>query len=365
MNVVFRVDASLQIGSGHLMRCLTLAERLHERENANVVFVSRDLEGNLIEFVKCKGYRVLMLPRILEARKDLFGYEAWLTVDKKTDAEECIEILQGELHPDFLIVDSYAIDEVWERMVRPYVGEIVVIDDLANRVHDCDVLLDQNFYRDKETRYEKLVPRSCRCFLGPRYVLLRKEFYNTKKKLRRRSGKIDNILVFYGGVDLTNETEKAIFAILKSGIKAHVNVILGQSNPYRDRIKGLCDKYKNIEIHCQIDNISTYMNDADLSLGGGGTAIWERYFLELPTLVTSIADNQVKSCESCGLAGYIWYLGKAEDVSEEMLVRALSKIASTNMILEFQKQCKVSSLYGDLTNRNDMPSDPMERCFLA
>jgi pseudaminic acid biosynthesis-associated protein pseG len=365
MNIVFRVDASLQIGSGHLMRCLTLAERLRERENANIVFVLRDLEGNLIEFVKRKGYQVLVLPRTVEKQKYLSGYEAWLTVDQKTDARECIAILQEEPHPDFLIVDSYAIDEVWERTVRPYVGKIVVIDDLANRVHDCDILLDQNFYLDKESRYENLVPRSCRCFLGPRYVLLRKEFYNTKKKIRRRSGEIDNILVFYGGVDLTNETEKAIFAILKSGIHAHVNVILGQANPYRDRIKELCDKYKNIEIHCQIDNISTYMNQADLSLGGGGTAIWERYFLELPTLVTSIADNQVKSCESCGLAGYIWYLGRAEEVSEEILVRALSKIASTDMILEFQRQCRLSSLYGDLTNRNDMLSDPMERCFLA
>lgn len=365
MNIVFRVDASLQIGSGHLMRCLTLAERLHERVNANIVFISRDIEGNLIEFVRQKGYQVLVLPRTEESRKRLSGYEAWLTVDQKTDAIACVKMLQGEHRPDFLIVDSYAIDEVWERIVRPHVGKIVVIDDLANRVHDCDILLDQNFYLNKEVRYENLVPKSCRCFLGPRYVLLRKEFYNTKKKIRKRSGKIDNILVFYGGVDLTNETEKAIFAILKSGIQTHVNVILGQSNPHRERLKEICDKHNNIELHCQIDNISAYMNLADLSLGGGGTAIWERYFLELPTLVTSIADNQVNSCESCGSVGYIWYLGKAEEVSEEMLVCALLRIASTDMILEFQKECRLSSIYDDSTNEGETLLDPIEMCFLT
>ena len=172
MNVVFRVDASLQIGSGHLMRCLTFAERLHKSEDANITFITRDLEGNLIDLIKLQGYSVFVLPRSADERKDLCGYEAWLTVDKETDAAETETVLREMPWIDFLIIDSYAIDAVWERKIRPHVRKIVVIDDLANRVHDCDILLDQNFYLDKDTRYNGLVPESCRCFLGPQYVLL-------------------------------------------------------------------------------------------------------------------------------------------------------------------------------------------------
>ena len=248
MNVAFRVDSSIQIGSGHLMRCLTLAERLHKRENASILFVVRDLEGALIDLIRLQGYSVLVLPHAADQRKDLSGYEAWLTVDQETDALETAMILRGEAWIDFLIIDSYAIDERWERKIRPYVGQIAVIDDLANRVHDCDILLDQNFYSDKDVRYQGLVPESCRCFLGPQYVLLRQEFYDVGLRLRKRTG-IETILVFYGGVDLTNETEKAIFAIQKSGITAHVDVIVGQGNPHKEKIRKLCNQYENMMYH--------------------------------------------------------------------------------------------------------------------
>ena len=342
MNVVFRVDASLQIGSGHLMRCLTFAERLHKSEDANITFITRDLEGNLIDLIKLQGYSVFVLPRSADERKDLCGYEAWLTVDKETDAAETETVLREMPWIDFLIIDSYAIDAVWERKIRPHVRKIVVIDDLANRVHDCDILLDQNFYLDKDTRYNGLVPESCRCFLGPQYLLLRQEFYDIRKRLRKRTGKIERILVFYGGVDLTNETEKAISAILKSGIVAHVDVIVGQGNPHKKKIRVLCNQHENMIYHCQVSNIGDYMNASDISLGGGGTATWERCFLGLPTIVTSVADNQTASFIACGKAGYIWYLGVASEVQEETIKQALWRANQPGALEWFQHQCQLN-----------------------
>ena len=220
MLAVIRTDASTSIGSGHVMRCLTLAHRLKKEKNAKVVFVMRDLPGNLIGVVEKQGFEVLkLLPA--NQKYSLNGYGLWLTVPMEVDARQTIDLLQLYLQEhgcdvvDRLIVDSYALDEQWERMLHPYCREIMVIDDLANRRHDCDILLDQNFYLNKDVRYAGLVPEHCKMLLGPEHALLREEFYEAKKHLRKRDGTIKNILVFYGGSDLTNETEKAIKALVQ------------------------------------------------------------------------------------------------------------------------------------------------------
>ena len=167
--------------------------------------------------------------------------------------------------------------------------------------------------------------------------------------------------MFYGGVDLTNETEKAIFAIQKSGITAHVDVIVGQGNPHKEKIRKLCNQYENMMYHCQVSNIGDYMNAADISLGGGGTATWERCFLGLPTLVTSIADNQTASCIACGEAGYIWYLGIAREVQEETIIQALQRVGDPDVLTAFQHRCRLN-ISGEAGTR---PTNALERCFLA
>ena len=229
MIAVFRVDASTQIGSGHVMRCLTLAQRLNKEKQAEVYFVMRLLEGNLIKLVKDKGFTVLTLPET-PVNNDLQGYAKWLTVTQKQDAKDTIDAIKELQDIDLLIVDSYAIDYIWENELRLYVKQIMVIDDLANRKHNCDILLDQNFYLDKEKRYKKLVPENCQLYLGPKFALLRDEFYKVKANLRKRDGNIKNILVFFGGSDLTNETEKAIKAIeLLNKPDITVNVLPGNA----------------------------------------------------------------------------------------------------------------------------------------
>ena len=333
MLAVIRADASTSIGSGHVMRCLTLAHRLKKEKNAKVVFVMRDLPGNLIDVVEKQGFEVLKLSPANQ-KYSLNGYGLWLTVPMEVDAQQTIELLQYYLQEhscevvDRLIVDSYALDEQWERMLRPYCKEIMVIDDLSNRRHECDILLDQNFYLNKDVRYVGLVPEHCKMLLGPEHALLREEFYEAKKHLRKRDGNIKNILVFYGGSDLTNETEKAIKALVQlhdEGYNFTADVITGVSNSRREKIKNLCSKYQFLRYYCQISNMAEFMNKADLMLGAGGSTTWERLYMELPALVTAVAENQIQGCRDCSQAGIIEYLGINEDVRVDTILEALHK----------------------------------------
>lgn len=327
MLAVIRADASTSIGSGHVMRCLTLAHRLKKEKNAKVVFVMRVLSGNLIGVVEKQGFEVLkLLPA--NQKYSLNGYGLWLTVPMEVDARQTIDLLQPYLREhgcdvvDRLIVDSYALDEQWELMLRPYCREIMVIDDLANRRHDCDILLDQNFYLNKDVRYVGLVPEHCKMLLGPDHALLREEFYEAKKYLRKRDGNIKNILVFYGGSDLTNETEKAIKALVQlhdEGYSFTADIITGVSNSRREKINNLCSKYRFLHYYCQVSNMAEFMNKADLMLGAGGSTTWERLYMELPALVTAVAENQVKCCEECGKAGLIDYVGPANCVEADKI----------------------------------------------
>ncbi len=329
MLAVIRADASTSIGSGHVMRCLTLAHRLKKEKNAKVVFVMRDLPGNLIDVVEKQGFEVLKLSPANQ-KYSLNGYGLWLTVPMEVDAQQTIELLQYYLQEhscevvDRLIVDSYALDEQWEQVLRPYCREIMVIDDLANRKHDCDILQDQNFYLNKDVRYAGLVPERCKMLLGPEYALLREEFYEAKKHLRKRDDTIKNILVFYGGSDLTNETEKAIKALVQlhdEGYNFTADIITGVSNSRREKIKHLCSKNHFFHYYCQVSNMAEFMNKADLMLGAGGSTTWERLYMELPALVTAVADNQVKCCEECGKAGLIDYAGPANYVDIEQIYK--------------------------------------------
>jgi UDP-2,4-diacetamido-2,4,6-trideoxy-beta-L-altropyranose hydrolase len=234
--IVFRVDSSTKIGSGHLMRCLALADKL-KKQSVDIYFIVRELSGNVNYLIQDNGYQAIYLSKTNVVNCNLHGYENWLTVTQEEDAYQVIEKLKNVNTPEYLIIDSYAISMRWETLVRPLVKKIMVIDDLANRKHNCDILLDQNFYLHKECRYKQLLPESCMLLLGPEFALLRDEFYKYRKKHRVRDGSIHNILVFFGGIDLTNETMK----VLRSLVSLHltnvtINVIVGQENPYKKEI---------------------------------------------------------------------------------------------------------------------------------
>ncbi len=332
MRVAIRVDSSAIIGSGHVMRCLTLAERLHETKDAEVHFISRDLEGNLYSKIRDKGFFLHVLPRH-PFDESLVGYAAWLTVPQEMDAEETKTVLREIGKIDRLVVDHYALDIKWEREIRPFTKEIFVIDDLANRAHDCDILLEQGFRFHHETRYVGLVPPHCRLLLGPKYALLRDEFYDAKNFLRKRDGILRNIFVFYGGSDLTNETMKALCALEKLALPGvTVDVVAGENNPHRLEVEQYCERFAWMRYHCQVENIAELMSNADLALGAGGTNNLERCFLRLPALVTVTAENQRDGCTQCAHLGIIECLGWHENVSVDTMIRVLQELTPERLL---------------------------------
>lgn len=313
MKILIRTDASQQIGSGHVMRCLTLANELRQKK-AHVSFICQELPGNMCDYIKQQGYPV--------------HSNAILATENKLI--------------DWLIVDHYSLDAQWETTMRPYIKKIMVIDDMANRKHDCDLLLDQNLYVDMESRYHDLVPQHCKQLLGPKYALLRPEFLSARKNLRKRDGSIKRILIFMGGSDPTNETAKALEAIiLLNSPDIAVDVVVGASNPHKEQIKQLCASLPNSNYYCQVSNMAELMVKADLAIGAGGSTNWERCCLGLPSLVITIAENQEELTQTLHEQAYLISLGTKEKVSAKTIWQNLYDILNEpELVLSFIEKGK-------------------------
>lgn len=320
MQIVFRCDASVQIGSGHVMRCLTLANALRER-GTQATIICREHPGHLFSLIEDTGHRLIALPPpVATTMEGRLAHSAWLGTSQAEDAEQVIAALKSIGHVDWLVVDHYALDSEWESRMHGHVARIMVIDDLADRRHDCYLLLDQNFYADMETRYDGLVPDDCVRLLGPKYALLRTEFRKVREQLRQRNGSIRRIFVFFGGSDLTNETAKALEAIKQlDRPEIGVDVVVGAANPHQDAIATLCDSMPEARLHVQVSNMAELMGSVDLAIGAGGSTTWERCAVGLPAIVLSLAENQVAIAVGTDEAGVLEYLGNCRDVSAERL----------------------------------------------
>ena len=295
MKIAFRVDSSSQMGAGHLMRCLTLAAGL-QKQNYKITFICRQLTGNLIPLIT---HPVLFLPKDESFRSNDF-YLNWLGATQDNDAKQTIAIMPENI--DLLIVDSYALDEDWHNLLRPYVKKIMVIDDLANRQFNCDILLNQNLGSQKED-YQGRVPCSCELLLGCRYALLRPEFSAFRKLAlmkRKKTKKIKNILVSLGGSDPQNLT----YEIMQHLDGFNTTVVLGATSPHNKMI-GDYARGKSIRVIVNAENMAELMLDADLAIGAGGSTSWERCCLGLPTLLYVTADNQRKIAKTLEQIGAV------------------------------------------------------------
>lgn len=313
MKIAIRVDASVQIGSGHFMRCLTLADALRDR-GAEILFVSRHLPEHLGNMLKDKGHGFALLNNTSSDEDlDELAHAHWLGVSQSRDAEDSVSALANDLW-DWLIVDHYALDWRWQSTLRGSARQIMVIDDLADRQHDCDVLLDQNFYAAMDSRYSGKIPAHCRLLLGPRYTLLRDEFRQVRESITPRRGQVKGVLVFFGGVDASNYTGRAVEALADLGIEGvHVDVVIGAQHPHRQQIEMLCAEHQ-FNCHVQTNRMAELMAAADLGVGAGGSATWERCCLGLPTLAFCTADNQQQQLVDAASEGLLY----GPEVKEEL-----------------------------------------------
>ena len=292
MKIALRIDASNHIGTGHFMRCLTLADEL-KKQGAQIRFISRNLPTHLSDMLTENGmeYLPLSLDDAKEAADEL-AHAGWLGTSQAQDAQATVKALTNHLW-DWIVVDHYALDKRWESAVRGSCKKLMVFDDLADRQHDCDVLLDQNYYADMQTRYISKVPAHCQLLLGPRYALLREEFRTLREKVKVRAGDVKKILVFFGGVDVDNYTSLALQALSELNITLQVDVVIGAQHPNREQIQLACMAH-GYTCYVQTSRMAELMAEADLAIGGGGTAVWERCCLGLPAVSICVAENQRK-----------------------------------------------------------------------
>lgn len=334
MNILFRVDASIEIGSGHVMRCLTLADALREN-GANVSFASRELPGNFCAYVAEMGFDVFRLPL---GNQDTYIDSDFSGLSWANDAAHLIALISVSKRKfDWLIVDHYQLEAEWESKLKQVIPKIMVIDDLASRSHVCDLLLDQNFYGDATAYYDSLVPATCKKLLGTKYVLLRSEFQVLTE--RSRHGDVQRLLIFFGASDTSNETRKVLEAIRLSGhADIAVDVILGVNHPDKQSIHDLEKYFSAMVCHDHVTRMSDLMLKADLYVGAAGTTTWERCRVGLPAIVIAVAENQVRPCEFLHVAGVIDFLGAANDVTVSDISGALmAAINSPGTLLEMTR----------------------------
>ena len=344
MKFIFRTDASLQIGTGHVMRCLTLAKALRDRA-AKCTFICREHEGNLMEKIQQEGFEFIALTKSTElhvtddANEQVLVHAKWLGVSWQSDALQTIEALGAE-RVDWLVVDHYALDKRWEEMLRPHAKKIMVIDDLADQGHDCDLLLDQNLVTNFETRYQHLLPEHCATLLGPQYALLQSEYAELHPRTPLRTGPVKRILVFFGGSDLHNISGRTVSAFLKlkrDDIK--LDVVVSSYSPHAAAIQELTQLHANIIVHDALPSLAPLMLQADLAIGASGATSWERCCLGLPSMVISLAENQKPIAAELHQRGLVRWLGHYDAVTDDVLVEALQAAIDDKALESWSRAC--------------------------
>lgn len=344
MKVFFRVDSSVGMGSGHLMRCLTLAEALREY-GAQLHFICRDHKGNLIDLLRQKALPVTVLPdSLITGTSGSVDSTVSSCASQRQDAKESIDALNKEI-PDWLVVDHYGLGIEWEQQIRPHVKRLVALDDFPNRPHDCDLLLDQNYSPDAAQLYPQFVPETCKLLLGPHYTLLRKEFSSMRQQLKPRNHQVKRVLVFFTAGNDQGETLKAMKGVELFGQAERVDVVVGHSNPDNPEIIKQCHKL-NWQYHCQVNYMPKLIAEADLVIGGGGSSNWERCALGVPALVTILAENQAPIAHALDQAGIIDNLGWNRGLQPSDYEKALKNITSQHLAEMSEKAFKLVDAKG-------------------
>lgn len=288
LTVAFRADASQRLGAGHVMRCLTLAAGLAARGGRST-FISQTLPPSLASRIRAAGHELREFDSAVTEESDAWQSREWLS-----DGVE------------WLVVDHYGLGREWELAMRGCARRVLVIDDLADRNHDCDLLLDQNFHREPEARYAGRLPAGCRQLFGPRYSLLRGEFRQAREKVQPRSGEVNRVLVFFGGMDVANTTTTALQALARlPAVPSVVDVVVGAEHQQLSSIRALCAT-QGFTLHVQSSRMAELMASADASLGAGGSTTWERCCLGVPSFIVVVADNQRELAREAGAAGLVF-----------------------------------------------------------
>jgi UDP-2,4-diacetamido-2,4,6-trideoxy-beta-L-altropyranose hydrolase len=294
---VFRVDASSHIGTGHVMRCLSLAGEL-KKIGYEAFFVMRPQLGDLISFVEDRGYCVKSLPNLNGTIPPRFSddYESWLQVTELEDAKDFLSLATDM---DVVVIDHYGINLVWEDHIKSRSScKLVVIDDLV-REHKADVIVDQthgvnanDYLKNSEAGY---------VMAGSAYAMLGSQFSKSHLCSLKNKNVIKNhkILLSMGGVDKPNATLSILEALIRLEPKVNTTVLLSERSPHYSSVTNFCNKNKTWVEHIRfIDNMADFMLSHTIGIGAPGATSWERVCIGLPSILIPLADNQKKNCAS-------------------------------------------------------------------
>lgn len=312
MKVAIRVDASREIGHGHVVRCMALADALG-RQGVEVVFMCQQLPGDAVQSIRDAGFLCWLLSAVT-------GVE--------NDTEQTAELLDHAPGWDWLVVDHYGLSMRWCRGLRARVRHILAIDDLANRLLDCDLLLDQNFYLNPLHRYRGLVPPSCNCLLGPEYALLRPEFARLRPFLRPRDGQVRRLLICFGGADPHDATRLVLSVLAPAFPSMLFDVVVGAAYPHVEALRRFCADRPGIVLTQAAADMPRRMAEADLFVGAGGSMTWERAVLGLPGVTIPIAENQYALCKTLSDQAEGVDMGPVESLDPQLLCDQLRQLCS-------------------------------------
>lgn len=324
------------------MRCLTLADELAQQGH-RCVFIVGEHPGHLGELIASRGHELHLLPRAEGSAPgaDDRGspYADWLGVSWQHDANQTLKIL-GQVRVDWLVVDHYALDGRWERQVSSLVGRVMVIDDLADREHSCDLLLDQNLGRKSED-YHQLVSPDCVRLIGPHYAMLRPEFAELRERsLRRRENpELKRLLISLGGVDRENITGKVLSALSVADLSPEVvlDIVMGAAAPCLNEVqRQAADHHLVANVSVNVRNMAERMYLADLCISAAGSTSWELCCLGVPTIQICLAENQRKTVISLASAGATCSVGI--DSIDSDLANLLNRVRSREAMLSLTEK---------------------------
>jgi UDP-2,4-diacetamido-2,4,6-trideoxy-beta-L-altropyranose hydrolase len=294
--VIFRADASAALGAGHVMRCLALVSTFLANGWSVGFAATADTFATVPSLTAMNEHLVLPAP-----------------------AEQELAALASRWPggADILVVDHYRRGAVFERACRSWARRIVVIDDLADRSHDADVLVDSST-RTADS-YSQLVPTHCRVLVGSAFALIRPEFERERAAaLARRDGRpVGGILVSFGLTDDQNATALALTALGLAGFDGAIHVVLGSAAPNLAAIRQKIGC--NATLHVEPPDMAVFMRDADLAIGASGATAWERCCLGLPSIILITAKNQRGIAETIAEAGAGINLGPIEGITAGQL----------------------------------------------
>ena len=348
MKVVVRVDGTAQIGLGHVMRCLTLANQF--LPFARVTFLSCPLPFALHQQAEQAGITLLTAPPLNSSEQST---RSDCKLDEQAQykhANQCIDVLSRAHNDsiDILIIDHYQLSSAFSKTMRRCSKHIVVIDDLANRQHDCDVLLDQNLYDNYEVRYEQLVPSHCLKLLGPKFAILRDEFYSSSVIPR----KDNHFLICFGGSDPSNLTERVVDTLLSlKSLTISADIVVGAGYTHTDSLKTKVSSLANVTLHVACSYIAQLMKTASTMIGAGGSMHWERAASGVAGMIITLADNQIETTRCLHKQQCCLWIGKSDDVTQEDISEAINFAISSP-----EKMRKLADNAASLLNSNKNPS---------